>query len=295
MSDNGGGQLDVQQSSELLLGARLQEARKNAHLTQQELCQRASLSYSTLAKIERGAIKSPSIFTIQSIAEALDTTLNDLMGMMGSAGLKTAKKRSKSGVSFIYFDINGCLVRFYHRAFGLIARDSGKQPDVIETTFWHYNDAVCRGELSIDEFNEILGGQLELDEFDWRAYYLQAVEAISEMHALLRWASENYRVGLLSNIMPGQIPVMIEQGLLPQLDYSAIVDSSEVHAIKPEPLIYEIATEMAQAPTGEILLIDDSRANVMAAEHAGWKVVWFDDYRPDESAERVRDILEIAE
>src|SRR5690554_1245969 len=50
------------------LGKRLQLARQSAGLTQQALCHKAELSYSTLTKIERGAIKAPSIFTIQNIA-----------------------------------------------------------------------------------------------------------------------------------------------------------------------------------------------------------------------------------
>ena len=29
------------------------------------------------------------------------------------------------------------------------------------------------------------------------------------------------------------------------------------------------------------------------AERAGWHVLWFDDYRPEESAARVKDALEI--
>jgi transcriptional regulator with XRE-family HTH domain len=62
------------------LGHRLQLARKSAGLTQQSLCQIANLSYSTLAKIERGAIKAPSIFTIQSIADALHIRLDELIG-----------------------------------------------------------------------------------------------------------------------------------------------------------------------------------------------------------------------
>src|SRR2546423_14061763 len=98
------------------LGRRLQAARVHAGLTQQALCQKANLSYSTLTKIERGAIKSPSIFTIQSIASALGLGLDELMGTP-AASSKPLLRRSKSGVGFVYFDINGCLVRFYHRAF----------------------------------------------------------------------------------------------------------------------------------------------------------------------------------
>jgi hypothetical protein len=33
----------------------------------------------------------------------------------------------------------------------------------------------------------------------------------------------------------------------------------------------------------------------MAAERFGWHVLWFDDYRPEESAERIKQVLEPAE
>lgn len=277
---------------EVGLGKLLQDARKKAGLTQQELCHKAGLSYSTLAKIERGAIKAPSIFTIQSIAAALGVSLNDLLGTLMPSAAKTPKKRSKSGVRFVYFDINGCLVRFYHRAFAQIAEDSGKPADVVETTFWHYNDAICRGEMSIDEFNRILGEQFDMKSFDWRPYYLSAVDTIEEMRELVFWASENYHVGLLSNIMPGLIRTMLEKELLPNIDYAAIIDSSEVGAIKPEQRMYEIALAKANVQPGEVLFVDDSRTNIMAAGRLGWKVLWFDDFRPGESADRVRAALE---
>src|SRR5689334_17087066 len=110
--------MDIGEGSrdEKWLGRRLQEMRSNAGLTQQQLCQKANLSYSTLAKIERGAIKSPSIFTIQSIAEALGTTLDALLGITATLAAPS-KKTTRSGVRFVYFDVNGCLVRFAHRGF----------------------------------------------------------------------------------------------------------------------------------------------------------------------------------
>jgi FMN phosphatase YigB (HAD superfamily)/DNA-binding XRE family transcriptional regulator len=280
--------------NEIGLGKLLQRARKRAGLTQQELCQQAGLSYSTLAKIERGAIKAPSIFTIQSVVGALGTTLDGLMGglpSVGQNGLQTPRKRSKSGISFVYFDVNGCLVRFYHRAFTRIAEDSGRSADVVESAFWHLNDAVCRGDLSMAEFNRDLGKKFELPGFDWSSYYLTAVEPIPQMHELAVWASEHYQIGLLTNITPGLVDTMLERGLLPKAPYAVIIDSSIVHAIKPEPTIYEIAQARSGVQATEILLVDDSRPNIMAAEKLGWKVLWFDDYRPEESVARVRDAL----
>jgi len=273
------------------LGKQLQAARQTAGLTQQALCHKAGLSYSTLAKIERGAIKAPSIFTIQRIAEALGTTLADLMGNVGPASPQKNYKTSQSGIRFAYFDINGCLVRFYHRAFTRIAEDCGASPDLIETAFWHDNDAVCRGDMTVEDFNASFGRQFGMSEFDWRPYYLEAIEPIPEMQQLVRWAAENYRIGLLSNIMPGQIDTMLASGILPTVDYVAVVDSSRVGAIKPEPAIYEKALAKAGCLPNEILLVDDSRTNLMAAERQGWKVLWFDDYRPSESIARIHAAL----
>lgn len=275
------------------MGRHLQRARQKAGLTQQELCQRASISYSTLAKIERGAIRSPSVFTIQSISNVLGISLDEMMGRPAGAAVRP-NGRSKNGVTFVYFDINGCLVRFFHRAFSQLADDSGASADVVETAFWHYNDAVCRGEMTLDEFNRILAEHLQMDSLDWRDYYLKAVDPIDDMDRLVAWATSQYSVGLLSNIMPTFIDEMMKTGLLPTLPYAAIVDSSKVGAIKPERQIYETAQEMAGVPAEEILLVDDSRTNLMAAERMGWKVLWFDDFRPDESAARVRQALELA-
>lgn len=275
---------------EKALGSRLQSARKLAGLTQEELCRKSGLSYSTLAKIERGAIKAPSIFTIQNIAIVLGLSLDELIGL--PAKRDTLKQKSKSGISFIYFDVNGCLVRFFHRAFTSIAEDTGAQPDIIETAFWHYNDAVCRGEISMAEFNLSFAKKLGVPKINWETYYLEAVEPIKEMHKFLSWVSENYNFGLLTNIMPGLIDAMVKQNKIPNLSYKVIVDSSDIGVIKPEPKIYEIAQGLAEVAPGEILLVDDSRSNLMAAEKAGWHVLWFDDYRPDESTLKIQKALE---
>jgi HAD superfamily hydrolase (TIGR01509 family) len=278
---------------EVGLGRRLQSARVTAGLTQQSLCQKAQLSYSTLTKIERGAIKSPSIFTIQSIASALGLGLDELMG--SPVLPRTIKGKSKSGVSFIYFDINGCLVRFYHRAFTRLSEVTGAPADIVETTFWHYNDQVCRGEMDMATFNRRLARELRIDEdVNWLDYYIEAVEPIPVMHELVRWAAQHYRVGLLTNIMPGFVDALKEKGLIPNLPYDAVIDSSAVKSIKPESQIYTIATNKAGCPPSEILLVDDSRVNIMAAEKHSWHVLWFDEYRPDESVERVKNSLELA-
>jgi len=250
------------------------------------------LSYSTLAKIERGAIKAPSIFTIEKIADALGVSLDQLIGSDNTTKLSKARHLSKSGVSFVYFDINGCLVRFYHRAVTEIARDSGQPMDVVESILWHYDDQVCKGLISLEEFNKAFADKLKFPGLRWQDYYLKNVESMPGMDKLVSWVASLYGIGLLSNIMPGLIKSMLQQKSIPTIAYDTIVDSSEVHAIKPEAKIFEAATERAKCDKSEILLIDDDRTNLMAADAFGWKVFWFDDYRPEESIVRIREMLQ---
>jgi FMN phosphatase YigB (HAD superfamily)/DNA-binding XRE family transcriptional regulator len=279
------------------LGKRLQEARRAAGLTQQDLCQKANLSYSTLAKIERGAIKSPSIFTIQTIAGVLGLTLDMLIGATPPTPViaEDSKHQSKSGIKFVYFDINGCLVHFFQGAFVKLAVDTNMPADAIETAFWHYNDEVCRGTIGLDDFNKAFAERIGVPDFNWADYYFNAVEPVAGMKELVEWAAKNYHVGLLTNIMPGFVATMRERKLLPTVDYEHIIDSSEVGAIKPEPHIYEIAAEKSGFEPHEILLVDDSRPNLMAAEKFDWHVLWFDSYRPEEAIGRIRNALEISE
>lgn len=272
------------------LGLRLQEARKKAGLTQQELCQKSGLSYSTLAKIERGAIKSPSIFTIQQIAGVLGVAIDEIIGPMAKPVIK--KQRSKTGISFVYFDINGCLVGFFHRAFAKISVDLNLPLDKVETTCWHFNEAVCRGEITIEQYNDELAKAFGVEEFDWAKYYLNSIDPIIEAREMVTWASQHYKIGLLSNIMPGLVERMLKDDQLPSLPYDVIIESCKVGAIKPEAEIFEIATKKAGVPAEEILLVDDSRANLTSASRKGWRVAWFDDYRAEESVERVRQALE---
>lgn len=274
------------------LGAVVQRARRAAGFTQQSLCQKSGLSYSTLAKIERGAIKAPSVFTLQQIATTLQVSLDNLLAdVVVQTGAPREKRTSKNGVRFVYFDMNGCLVRAATSAFARLAEDSGAAPDTVETVFWQYNDAVCRGDKSIDELNTALAQRLGI-MVDWYQYYLDALEAMPGMDELVAWVAENYRVGILTNTMPGLVGTMMERGLLPSVDYEIIIDSSEVKAIKPEDAIYQIATKRARVGASEILLVDDDRPNLVAASRFGWHTMKFQSHQPDEAIAAIYSALQ---
>jgi len=286
-------------SEEKRLGRVLQLARKHAGLTQQALCQKTGLSYSTLTKIERGAISAPSVFTIQQIARTLGVGLDELLGGVEpskhTALQANTKKVSRGGVRFIYFDMNGVMVRAaVSQACMKLAEESGVTSDVIETLFWQYNSDVCRGSMTLDEFNTILAERLNM-LVDWNRYYLMAVEPTPGIAELVAWVAENYKVGLVTNTFPGLVQPMFDRGILPAVPFDVVIDSSEVHALKPEARMFEIAAERAELDPSQILLVDDDRLNLAAAGRLGWHTMAFDAYQPEMSIVAVGTALQPAD
>lgn len=61
------------------IGEKIQKIRNKKGLTQEELARIASVPYTTLAKIESGQVKNPTINTLIKVANALETTLDELI------------------------------------------------------------------------------------------------------------------------------------------------------------------------------------------------------------------------
>lgn len=58
----------------------LSKLRKEKGLTQEGLARKADISYHTLIKIESGGIKNPKIETVIKLADALDRSIDKLVG-----------------------------------------------------------------------------------------------------------------------------------------------------------------------------------------------------------------------
>jgi FMN phosphatase YigB (HAD superfamily) len=115
------------------------------------------------------------------------------------------------------------------------------------------------------------------------------------MSELVQWAVSNYRVGILTNTMPGLVQAMLKSGVLPPGPYETIVESCAVHALKPEPEMFAIAAHEAGVEPHEILLIDDERPNLIAARRLGWHTFTFDAFQPEESIANIYATLQPTE
>jgi len=61
------------------IGEKIKKIRNDLNLTQEELAQKAEISYITLVKIEQGKVENPTMKTLQKIAKALAVSLDELV------------------------------------------------------------------------------------------------------------------------------------------------------------------------------------------------------------------------
>lgn len=61
----------------------LKALRNQKGWSQERLAQEAGISYNTLIKLERNGIKNPKIETVIKLADALDVSLDELVGREG--------------------------------------------------------------------------------------------------------------------------------------------------------------------------------------------------------------------
>ncbi|MDP8289665.1 MAG: helix-turn-helix transcriptional regulator [Candidatus Susulua stagnicola] len=63
-----------------MLAANIKKLRKKHHLSQEQLAQKAGITYSTLIKIESGSNKNPTLETLTKLANAFKIKIDELVG-----------------------------------------------------------------------------------------------------------------------------------------------------------------------------------------------------------------------
>jgi epoxide hydrolase-like predicted phosphatase len=96
-----------------------------------------------------------------------------------------------------------------------------------------------------------------------------------ELVAFIRSLRPRFKTGVISNAWPDMREYLAENDLDNAFD--AVTVSAEVGIMKPDAKIYEIALGSLRASAGEAVFVDDTAANVQAAQALGMRGVLFKD------------------
>lgn len=265
----------------------LKSRRQQQGFTQKQLAEAAGVSYSTLTKLEQGAIEAPSITLLNDVAAALACQTDELL-QADSLDLAPNPK-----IGFVYFDVGGVLVRNLDPCLDMFAERIRKPGHAVKAVFYEFMDAGCRGNISLEELKLLImlrldvrlepGARQQLLERSW----IDDMEIIKPGHHLLTAVAKHHKIGLLTNVFKDFYPGFFQQGIVPEAPYKAVVKSSDIGLLKPEPAIYDMATQASKTAPERILLIDDTRVNIRAAREFGWCAEQFDECNPQTSVNRI--------
>jgi len=135
---------------------------------------------------------------------------------------------------------------------------------VSNVQYWQNIASASSVQLALNIIEQIT----ELDNESWMQYDSAMWDWINQLRAAGK------RVAMLSN-MPRDLGEALRSRTSKLDSFDQVTLSYEVHAIKPEPAIYEHCLEGLGASPEQTLFIDDRIANVQGAELLGIRAVQF--------------------
>lgn len=193
----------------------------------------------------------------------------------------------------ILFDFGGVLVD-YSNSFKTASKESGIPIEHMDRAFDDNEDDITVGKISPNDIYQLAvkdsGIKADLD-YDFINSWVRDYIPIKPSYNFLLQLSEEYMIGILSNVYRGIISESIEMNKIPRIEYNYIFESCEIGYKKPEKKIYKYVEEKTGLAGEEILFIDDRRDFVEGAKEVKWRTFLFDNTEPRESVKRIKERL----
>lgn len=197
-------------------------------------------------------------------------------------------------IKFIYFDVGGTLLD-WSKVFEGAAKKFNLNLEDIGRVFDENHDDITKGVMSAEDFWDKCIKKYNLknaSDYDFLDSWVSDYQPIKEMHELIFKIQPKYKIGLLSNIYKGMLPLLLEKGIIPDIKYDQIVFSCDVGMMKPNLDIYVLAQKKAGFDSQEILLIDDREDYLEGAKKLGWNTYLFDTKQPAKSVQEIGQYLD---
>lgn len=189
---------------------------------------------------------------------------------------------SASGIRAVIFDVGGVLVRTHDwSGRQRWERELALQPGHAEWLVFHSTAGLRAqlGRMTEAALWQDVAAQLELDEERLAAFRSDfwAGDALDEeLVAYIRSLRPQYQTAIISNFNDS-LRVSLERTYPIAGDFDLIVVSAEEKVMKPDEQIYLLTLDRLGRQPAEAVFIDDSAANVGAAQAIGMHAVH---YRP---------------
>lgn len=155
------------------------------------------------------------------------------------------------------------------------------------------SQSASEGNASIEDIWDYVQADLGLEDEEmdvFRKDFFAGDKVDLKLMTFIRQIKTRFKSGMITNAWPGMRRLIEEEWDIADA-FEEIVVSAEVHLVKPDPKIYEIALRQLKVPAQEAVFIDDFSKNVEGAENVGMTGIHF--RSTAEVMEKLRAMLEL--
>lgn len=201
-------------------------------------------------------------------------------------------------IKFIYFDVGGVLIRDFTNTnkWQSLKSDLGvtrKTDEAFEQVWQKYRSRINLDldvDLLIPELADAANLQLPTD-YSLLHDFVRRFAKNPSIWPVVKEAQIRCKVGLLTNMFPRMLSLIKEDGIVEDVKWDIIIDSSVVLLQKPDSAIFSHATKESGFKKAEILFVDNLERNTLAAKEFGWQVFFYDDQNPEKASEELKEFI----
>lgn len=187
-------------------------------------------------------------------------------------------------MKFVYFDIGGVLIEDFSgtsnwdlltKEWGIIKKEDKEKIDRLFNIFEKEADLG----RNVEEFLPLVEKNFKIKfpkNYSINKDFVGRFCRNEKINEIINKIKDKYKLGLLTNMYPKMLDLIRKNNLIPNVNWSIIIDSSVEKCIKPDKKIYEIAEKKCGFKTEDILFIDNREENLEVPKKMGWQTYWYD-------------------
>lgn len=195
-------------------------------------------------------------------------------------------------IKFVYFDVGGTLILDFSGTdnWEKLKNEIGIRKSDFQKfdNFWDSIERKINTNLDIEDLKvdiELKFGANFPDNYSFLVDgFVKKFRQNKSIWKVVKEVQKTHIVGLLTNMYPNMLKKIKMAGLLPEVDWDMIIDSSVVLMQKPDKEIYKLAEQKCGFKGEEIFFIDNSEKNIEAANKVGWNTFLYNPNNPENSS-----------
>ncbi len=174
-------------------------------------------------------------------------------------------------IRFIIFDLDGVIIDFSWRQYiDYKSKILGMNSETFADTFLPLKEQWDLGEITLSELESSLAHKLGVKKKEIGV--LNGFEKLGkpnmDIRELIFHLSKRYKIGVITNVGSSRFKIE-KRSYINDLPLNGIVASCYLKVKKPDPRIYMHALRRFKASPKEVVFIDDTEENVIAARKLG--------------------------